>query len=130
MSAQDGPIGAGDVPPSTVDAAPVTVDGGATYSCPQSIDAYCVPPVTCVRNFRDVPTCGRLEGTQSCGSLDAFVMGGVDTARTSYYDAAGHLVAIIDFSLGHLGCTAGPSKFVAPECGDVHPLPGCPDAGP
>jgi hypothetical protein len=128
-SAPDAP-GGGDGPPSSPDAAAVTSDGGTSYSCPQSIDAYCVPPVTCIRNFGDVPTCGRLSGTESCGIFDAFVMGGVDTARTSYYDAAGHLVAIIDFALGHLSCTAGPSTFVAPACGDLHPIPACADAGP
>ena len=119
-----------DATPGTLDAPPQVGDAGITYSCPKTIEAYCVPPVMCIRNWSDVPTCGGpLDGTETCGTFKAFVMGGVDTSHTYYYDADGHLVGIISFVLGHLNCTAGPSPFVAPQCGDETLLPHC-DGGP
>jgi hypothetical protein len=106
-------------------------DGGTAYSCPETIAAYCAAPATCVRMWKDVPTCGRpLSGTETCGPYLVFVAGGVDTSTTGYYDADGALVALINLGIGRVGCVAGPSTFVAPSCGTPTPLPACPDAGP
>jgi hypothetical protein len=95
-----------------------------------TLASFCATPGNCISAWHDVPTCGSPhDATRTCGSLQAFVQGGVDTSRTSYYDASGNLVAIVEFILAHFSCTAGPSTFFAPDCGELHPLPSCPDAG-
>jgi hypothetical protein len=123
------PGGTIDGPTATPDGA--LGDGGTAYTCSETIDAYCAGPATCMRMWKDVPTCGRpLSGTGTCGPYMVYVAGGVDTSMTSYYDAEGKLVAAVDSGIGHVGCAAGPSTFVAPACGTLTPLPACPDAGP
>ncbi len=103
----------------------------ATLACAQTIDAACgTAASSCVRKWADLPRCGRMLGTRPCGAYMAFVTSGVDTSSTSYYDASGSLVAIVDFGLVRAGCVAGPSPFVEPSCGELTPLPACADAGP
>jgi hypothetical protein len=113
-----------------VDARPVVADGGTSFTCATTVASYCATADTCIVDFADVPACGGAhDGTETCGTSHAFVVGGVDTSHASYYDADGHLVAIVDFVLNRFTCTAGPSNFVAPSCGVPVPLPACPDAG-
>ena len=119
-----------DAPAAGPDASSMGLDGGTAYTCATTIATYCVPATKCVLDFADVPTCGSpLDSIATCGSLHAWVVGGIDTVHTSYYDAGGHLVAIVDFVLHHLVCTAGPASFFAPDCQSSVPLGPCPDAG-
>ena len=130
-TATDGAPGTADAAHAAIDALRAFTDAGPPFSCAETVGAYCAMPTICIRSFADVPTCGPpLDGPRTCdGGGHAFVVGGVDTSRTYYYDASGDLVAIVDFILGHFMCTAGPGMFTPPICGDVAPLPRC-DAGP
>jgi hypothetical protein len=117
--------------PPAGDAAVTRADagGGPGLDCPRTVDAYCASS-GCVRLWQDVPRCsaGR-DATRVCGAGHAFVVRGVDTTRTDYYDAAGELEAVVLATLVS-ACVAGPPTFVAPACGELEPVPACPDAPP
>src|SRR5689334_16057832 len=86
-----------------IDAAPGTSDGSPSppadagpiaYTCAETLDTYCASGSGCVRRFSDLPKCGARFNVRQCDSLQAFAELGVDTSRTSYYDASGDLVAV------------------------------------
>ena len=99
----------------------------SSVSCSDSLTKYCaaaspecvphVDPNNIVASYCAAPQSGGVAfGIWVCGDAGTF---GVDlqiiSPSTSYYDAAGNLVAIVP-DLKSASCTAGPATFDAPSC--------------